>query len=189
MDPGSYDLNICGLKNYYEDVLEAWERWEEKPVDSDIRIGTIGEPTRHSEFLDVLERIKPKEYITDGRILGTLGDPRRIEHLDKTIDLGIKVILLWSDTPYCRRAYHDLKSSKGNVILGIKENPDEFLKTSWREDENYLLIPDYPASDDLKNKKNIKIMEYYQNILLTDNKIIITKNSINLKPLKVYDRV
>lgn len=183
-----YDLNICRLRKFYPEVTETWNEWKEKPKDSRIRLGTLGEPTGHPEFLDILDKVKPKEYITNGRILGTPGDPRQSDHLEKTIKSGSSVILLWSNTKYCKRAYHELKSSGVNLTLGIEEDKiDYFWEHLWEESGNYLIISDTPK--DLKDRKNIKIIEYYQNIILNNKKIIITENSINLKPLKVYDRV
>ena len=193
-----YDLNICNrLKKFYEDITETWEEWKEKPESPEIRIGTLGEPTGHPEFLDFLDKIKQCEYLTDGRILGTLGDPRRLDLLDKTLKYKSKVILLWSDTKYCKKAINSLKSSGINFKIGVKVEGDEklkeFLDKVWEEKENYILIPEEGVSispDDLiKDRKNIEMITYYQNILLADKKIIITKDSINLKPIKIYDRI
>lgn len=188
MDPGSYDLNICRLKKFYEEVTSAWENWKEKPLDSDIRLGTLGEPTRHSEFLDILRVVKPTEYITDGRILGVQGDPRRKDVLDETIESKSGVILLWSNTLYYRRALYCLKESEIKVTIGISDS--DLLKDIWEEEGEYTLIPGTKFKpNDLKDRKNVSIMEYRKNILLTDKKIIITKDIENLKPLYVYDRI
>lgn len=177
-----YDINICNrLKKFYEDITETWEGWKEKPESPELRIGTLGEPTGHPEFLDFLDKIKKCEYLTDGRILGTPGDPRRIDLLDKTLEYNSSVILLWSDTGYYKKAKSILKSSSVDFKIGIKED-----FSAWEEDEKYVLIGN---PDNLKDRENIEVMEYYQNILLTGKKIIITKNSIDLKPLKIYDRV
>lgn len=185
-----YDLNICNkYKKFYEDVTETWERWKEKPESPEIRIGTLGEPTGHPEFLDLFDKIKPSEIITDGRILGTPGDPRRIDVLEKIIELKSKAVLMWSDSNFYRRSYHDLKSSDVDFKIGVRL--EDFEKV-WDENEKYLLIPNEDIvipPDSLKDKENTEIITYYQNILLTDKKIIITKDSINLKPIKVYDRV
>lgn len=193
----NYDLNICNrLKKFYEDVADAWEGWKEKPESPNIRIGTLGEPTGHPEFFDILEKTKPKVIMTDGRILGTTGDPRRVELIDKLLEYESGVSLLWSDTRYCKKACQNLKSSGINFEIGIRintpESLEEILKDIWKESEKYILIPKEGitiSSDDLKDKENTKIIEYYQNILLTDKKIIITKDSTNLKPIKVYDRI
>lgn len=183
MVSGKYDLNI---RQFYEDVAETWERWKDKPAKgSYIRLGTLSEPTKHPEFLDILEKIKPCSYMTDGRILGTPGDPRRFDHLEGTINSGSKVILLWSDTTYFRRALRELEGAGVKTVVGIKEERD--IKLGDRE---ILFIPENPdlySPKDLSNE--IKILEYYQNILMTDKKIIITKDSTNLKPITVYDRI
>ena len=192
-----YDLNICNkLKKFYEDVSETWDGWKEKPKDSEIRIGTLGEPTGHPEFFDLLEKIKPSEYLTNGRILGTPGDPRRIDLLDKTLEYKTKVTLLWSDTRFCKRAYQNLKSSGVDFNIGVKiDTPEDLTKVLndlWNEKEKYILIPEEGtliSPKDLIDRKNIEVIKYYENILLTDNNIIITKDSLNLKPIKIYDRI
>ena len=112
-----YDLNF---KQFYEDVMETWDGWKEKPKSPEIRLGTLGEPTSHPEFIDVLERIRPIEYLTDGRILGTKNDPRRCELMDKTLETKSKVTLLWSDTPYCKKAYRELKESGLDLTIGVR---------------------------------------------------------------------
>lgn len=187
-----YDLNICRLKKLYEDVTETWDEWKEKPINSEIRLGILGESTRHPEFLDILKRVKPKSYVTDGRIFGTPGDPRRIQFIDGTLESNSEVILLWSNSRYYMKAIKELRDSDIKVTIGIdlKEIDEEvFYKEIWKENENYLIIPqEFKTPEDLiYEKNNVQFIEYYKNILLTNKKIIITKNYINLKPIKVYD--
>lgn len=201
MGSGSYDLNVCKLRTFYDDVVDAWEKWKDKPTSSDIRLGTLGEPTIHPEFLDILEKIKPKMYITDGRIFGTPGDPRRIEYIDKTLESKSEIILKWSDTVYCKKAIKELKSSEIPFTICVKIGEEDlklFWDKVWDEELKFILTPEIDINlipevtlkpEDLKNKENIKIMEYYKNILLTDKKIIITEDCINLKPIKIYDRI
>lgn len=202
MDTKCYDLNICKLKKFYESVVEAWENWENKPKDPEIRLGILGEPTTHPEFLEILKKIKPKKYFTDGRIFGTPGDPRKCVYIDKTLESESKVILRWSDTSFCKKAFLEFKKSGiplyVEILISKKEDIDRFWEKFWDETTNFLLTPKLNINqqqevsitfDDLRNRKNVKITEYYQNILLTDKKIIVTENSINLKPIKVYDRI
>lgn len=194
MDTRSYDLEIS---KFYEKVTEAWEKWGNRPENPYLRLGTLEEPTSHPEYPEILESLKPSEIMTDGRILGTPADPRRQDVLEATKKCGAKVILRWSGTTYCQKALRSLKDSGVKVILGITIGEElgvsKFLETLWKESGDYLLIPETEKTeispDDLKDKGNIQIMKYNQCILLRNDKIIITKNKNNLKPLHVYDRV
>lgn len=176
------DLNI---HRDYRDVLEAWEKWKDKPKKTvGIRMGTLGEFTNHPEFLEILENLKPCSYITDGRILGTKGDPRRLDLLDKTIEAKSKVILVWSDSDYYQRALHELEDSKIDFILGVRFRDSK----KYEGKSKCLMIPETdPDQRQFIETPSGEIMKFYKNILFKNNKIIITKDSINLKPIKIYE--
>ena len=168
MPTRSYDLNISrtskeGLREFYEEVTESWKSWKEKPKNSDIRLGGLGEPTGHPEYPEVLKIVKPTVIITDGRIIGTPRDPRQLDILKSTLDSGAKIILRWSDTPHYRGCLRELLKSKAEVIIGV---PGEISVREFRDKikcsgRKYIIIPgidinDTPVtSEDLKDEENL----------------------------------
>lgn len=186
-----YDVNICKTKGrwiykndsseFFDNIVDSWKLWKEKHKESlSIRLGMLGEPTEHPDFKEFLKISHPKEYITDGRILGTKADPRRNIILDITSEEKCKVILLWSESEYFEKAYQMLKELGINTTIGITR---ENIKKIWTKDKEFLLISKGKLPID-KTLNNVEIIEYYKNILLYKDNIITTENIFNLKEIK-----
>lgn len=207
----------------YEDICDTWKAWmdtmDENSKPFFVKIGSIGEPTEHPDFVDFLETVYNSDvspsYTTNGIILGTPGDPRASEILDATekycksvsVSLGNKNL-----QRYQKKAILALKNTGVKIILNHiisdKKSVDDFIKT-WRDEEDYIhvLLPlldpfqkisvpeevsDFLRSEILKYEMdNIILVDYKslglysKNIILKNKKIIITKNSFDLRPLKI----
>lgn len=176
-------------KTNYEDICETWELWKDKP-EEEFCVGGLGEPTKHPDFIPFLRTAGDiaHSYTTNGVILGTKLDPRRDELLEVTKEICVKGVEIQVD-PSLRR-YQDVAIdllTRHNVPIKLRhfvkdEGELERLKELWKEQINIF----EPAQENLKIN-GLEPLKYDSFVMLKKNKIVMMKNVLDLRPIKIIE--
>ena len=195
------------MKNY--DVYLNEEEtipWDKLPETDSITLGRIEELTGKSWLPDILEsKDCPKiNLMTNGVIIGTPRDPRAQETLDLLEKLGCAELKLNPDVPKKTQdhAIHSLLEVGVKLTLHhtIREKSGvSRLKELWEKYEGVkhvvqpgrdinqnINVPwEELKSEILMYEIKTETLELPENLCIKKDKIIMTRNSFDLRPIKI----
>lgn len=180
---------------YFQDICETWEEWMDTfPKDRvingititkrpfQIAIGSTSEPTEHPDFCEFLKTVYGTgvipNYTTNGIILGTPQDPRRLEILDATEKYCMGVAVSFGNKnirDYAERAIEALLGIDVYVnihhIISTKESVDEFHKI-WKKYSDkihyHVLLPLVPQGRSIDGIEQ-GVWEYLEDLITKED--------------------